>query len=270
MRSVNLIPPEQRHGAHRPLRTGLLPYIVIGLLVAALVGVAALVITGNEISDRKAEITTLRREDAAAKARAQSLGAYTQFAEVRQKRVATVTSLADSRFDWERVMRELSKVLPSDVWLTSLNATASPEVSVGGGKAGGGSSSSGGGAAAMRSSVKGPALEINGCANGQDGVAGFVTALKEIDGVTRVGVQSSALPAKGSSAGAAGGSSGGGNSDCRTRSFIAQFQIVVAFDAAPIPSTATASSAPVTSAAGASEAAQSASSSTTTASSSGG
>ena len=32
--------------------------------------------------------------------------------------MATVTSLADSRFDWERVMRELSLVLPADVWLT--------------------------------------------------------------------------------------------------------------------------------------------------------
>ena len=32
---------------------------------------------------------------------------------VREQRVATVTSLADSRFDWERVMRELALVLPA-------------------------------------------------------------------------------------------------------------------------------------------------------------
>ena len=29
-----------------------------------------------------------------------------------EQRVATVTSLADSRFDWERVMRELALILP--------------------------------------------------------------------------------------------------------------------------------------------------------------
>lgn len=68
-------------------------------------------------------------------------------------------------------------------------------------------------------------------------MAGFVTALKDIDGVTRVGVESSALPDIGSASGTSGGGeeSGGGSTDCRTRGFIAQFQMVVAFDAAPIP-----------------------------------
>lgn len=228
MRPVNLIPPDQRHGSQSPLRTGPIPYIVLGGLVALLVGVAVLVMTGNQISERKDEIVTLRREDRAAQERAERLAAYVQLAEMRQQRVETISSLADSRFDWERVMRELSKILPSDVWLTSLDASASPE-------AGGGSGGSSGGG--MRGSIAGPALEINGCAKGQEGVAGFVTALKEIDGVTRVGVESSALPSEGSSAEAGGGSGGGGEggASCQTRNFIAQFSMVVAFDAAPVP-----------------------------------
>ena len=45
MRPVNLIPPEQRRGEQAPLRTGPLPYIVVGALVAVLVGVTALVLT---------------------------------------------------------------------------------------------------------------------------------------------------------------------------------------------------------------------------------
>ena len=40
----------------------------------------------------------------------------------------------------------------------------------------------------MRAAIAGPALELSGCAKGQEAVAGFVTALKDIDGVTRVGV----------------------------------------------------------------------------------
>lgn len=228
MRPVNLIPPDQRFGSQSPLRTGPLPYIVLGGLVALLVGVAVLVTTGNEISERKDEIVTLKREDSVAQERAEKLAAYVQLAEMRQQRVETISSLADSRFDWERVMRELSKILPSDVWLTSLDASASPE------SAGGSEGSSGGG---MRGSIAGPALEISGCAKGQEGVAGFVTALKEIDGVTRVGVESSALPSEGSSAEAGGGSEagGGGGASCQTRNFIAQFQMIVAFDAAPAP-----------------------------------
>jgi len=241
MRPVNLIPLEQRHGSQSPLRTGPLPYIVLGALVALLVGVALLVVTSNEISERKSEIVTLKQEDRLAQKKAERLASYVQLAQLRQQRTETVSALADSRFDWERVMRELSKVLPSDVWLTTLGASASPEAAVGSGS--GSSNESGSG---LRSSIAGPALEIGGCAKGQDGVAGFVTALKEIDGVTRVGVESSSLPSKESSAESGEGSEGGGGTDCRTRKFIAQFQLVVAFDAAPVPAPAEATEAEAT------------------------
>lgn len=231
MRPVNLIPPEERHGSQSPLRTGPLPYLVLGALVALLAGVALLVITGNQISERKDEIVTLKQEDEVAQDRAEQLAAYVQLATLRQQRVETITSLANSRFDWERVMRELSKILPPEVWLTSLNASASSS------SASGEAGSSEGGSGGMRGAIAGPALEISGCAKGQEGVAGFATALKEIDGVTRVGVESSTIPSAESSADAGGGSEGGegGGASCQTRSFIAQFQMVVAFDAAPVP-----------------------------------
>jgi hypothetical protein len=134
-------------------------------------------------------------------------------------------------------MRELSLVLPHDVWLVGLSASATSGSSVEGGS----SSSSGG---SLRGAVPGPALEINGCAAGQEAVAAFITTLKDIDGVTRVGVQSSELAEQESSSAAATGSgdaaAGGANEDCRTRNFIAKFALVVAFDAAPIPVTGSA------------------------------
>jgi len=225
MRPVNLIPPESRTDG-RPLRSGPLVYIVIGLLVAALGGVTALVLTENQISDRKDEVAQLRREDAVVSARAQRLAAYTQFQTLREQEVSTVTALADSRFDWERVMRELSLVLPSDVWLTSFDASAASE------------SSTGSSGSSLRSSIAGPALELSGCTVGHDGVAGFITALEDIDGVTRVGVESSDL----SEAGSEGG--GGESGACQTKSFVAQFKIVVAFDAAPVSSPAVEEPAP--------------------------
>lgn len=211
------------------MRGGPLAYIVVGALVAALAGVTLLVITGNQISDRKAEIVKLEAEKTSVEARANALSAYTQFHSVREQRIATVTSLADSRFDWERVMRELALVLPSDVWLTNLTGTASPAVTP-----------EGAAGVTLRASIPGPALELVGCARSQDAVAGFVQALKDIDGVTRVGVQSSALSESSgetASTDAAPSSSAGASSDCRTRDFIAQFQMVAAFDAAPVPPT---------------------------------
>lgn len=225
MRPVNLIPVEDRHGESRPLRTGPVAYIVLGALVLALAGVTMLVLTNNKISDSKSELAQVKREDAAAKERAESLASYTQFAALHEERVQTIASLADSRFDWERVMRELALILPHTVWLTELEASA------GGGGAGGGSGGN------LSGSIAGPSLSIAGCAVGQDSVAGFVTALKDIDGVTRVGVESSELAGENEGAGSSGGSNsgGGGSGGCRTRKFIAEFHLVVAFDAAPVP-----------------------------------
>jgi Tfp pilus assembly protein PilN len=220
MRPVNLIPEEERRGpgARRP--GGPLAYVVVGALVVLLAGVALLVTTNNEISSDQAEVTQLEEETATAEAHSAELAPYVKLQEVHEQRAATITSLADSRFDWEKVLRELSLVMPSDVSLSSLTGTVTPGVSAGGG-----------GGVALRGSVPGPALELIGCAGGQDGVAGFVTALKDIDGVTRVGVESSALSAEGESA-----SSGSAGSGCSSG---AQFLIVAAFDAAPIPATAT-------------------------------
>jgi len=223
MRPINLIPADRRQGARRKMRSGPLAYVVVGALVATLLGVTALVVTGNQIADREAEIAQLESEDAAAKARAERLAGYVSFHNASQQRLATITSLATSRFDWERVMRELALVLPFDVWLTSMTGTATPETIV-----------EGDASISLRSSAPGPALELNGCARGQEAVAGFVQALKEIDGVTRVGVQSSAL---GKSAGAATSDSAASGSACQEDPAVARFQIVVAFDAAPIPVT---------------------------------
>jgi Tfp pilus assembly protein PilN len=247
MRPVDLIPAEQRQGAHAPMRTGPIPYILVGSLAAVLVAVALLILTGNQVSEREGELAELKSDNAVAKERAEGLVAYTQFQTLHEQRLLTIASLADSRFDWERVMRELSLILPSDVWLTTLEASASS------GSAGSGAGSGGGsGGGDLRGLIPGPALQLSGCAAGQEAVAGFVTALKDIDGVTRVGVQSSELPEQEEGAGVSGGSSesgggGGGGDECRTRKFIAKFQLVVAFDAAPIPITAeTEAEAPAT------------------------
>lgn len=222
MRPVNLIPAEDRAGSRRPMRGGPLAYIIVGALAAAVIGVAVLAVTNNQISDSKAEIAKLEGEKTAVEARAQALDAYTQFHSLREQRLATITSLANSRFDWQRVMRELSVILPSDVWLTNLTGTATPNVSIDGADA-----------ISLRGSIPGPALELKGCAVSQDAVAAFVQALKQIDGVTRIGVQSSTL---GEDSGGKGGSATSGGANCQTHAFIAEFQIVAAFDAAPVAS----------------------------------
>ena len=221
MRPVNLIPGDLGRGARGSTSRASTGYVVIAAMALLLLGVFALVSTNNQISDRESEIARLEVEEQAAAERAQKLSAFTAFRSVEELRTATVASLAQSRFDWERVMRELSLVIPESVWLVNLTGTVSSEVAL--------ENEAG---VASRDSVEGPAVEIVGCATTQDQVAGFVSALEDIDGVTRVGIQSSAR-------GDAGGDSAGSAEDCRTRDFIYQFEIVIAFDAVPTPPTAT-------------------------------
>jgi Tfp pilus assembly protein PilN len=233
MRPVNLIPPDARRGDRAAIRAGSASYVVIAGLGIALLAAIALTFTSKQVSDRKQQVANLQQEEQQATAHAQSLKSFTDFRAVQESREATVTSLAQSRFDWQRVLNELARVLPTDVWLTQLAGTVSPAVQVDGGPD-----------IAMRAEASGPALSIVGCASSQDAVAGFVSDLEDIDGVTRVGVQSSQRNDE-NTTGATGSaptsdSASGDSQDCRTRDFITKFEIVAAFDAVPAPATATA------------------------------
>lgn len=233
MRPVNLIPADMRRTGRAPIRSGPIAYLLVGALILGLGAVTLLVLTNNKIADHKAEVATLKAQEAAATQRAQQFAPFTNFASLELSRRQTVANLADSRFDWERVMRELSRVIPGDVWLTDLIGSAST-----------GSAD----AASSGTSISAPSLQISGCTVSQDAVAGFLSALRDIDGVTRVGLTSSARPTGVSGAGGSSDSAGGGGgTDCATKDFIAQFEIQVAFDSAPAPQSATATpTAPTT------------------------
>lgn len=177
MRPVNLIPPEQRRGDRAPLRSGPVSYMVVGLLAAVLVGVTALVMAQNGITDRESEVAALQVRLDEAQQEAQALKPYADFASLEQSRMTTIVGLAKSRFDWERVLRELALVIPADVSLTSLQGNASNGNDVGGAAAAPGAGT--------------PVLVVSGCAPGHVAVAGFLAAMEDIDGVTRVGLESS-------------------------------------------------------------------------------
>jgi len=239
MRPVNLIPPDERRGDSAPLRLGSLIYVLTGGLALLLLGIVAVALTSKQVSDREDKKAGLEQELQQATARAQSVQAFTAFRTVQQQRSDTVSSLAASRFDWSRVLEELARVLPSNVILSGLKGTVNPDVQIESGSAGGSEGSD------LRSAVEGPALEINGCAPSQDAVAGFISGLEDIDGVTRVGMDSSELPdvsASGSDPSTADGTGGSGEAgDCQSILTPAKFKLIVAFDAVATPPAATSS-----------------------------
>ena len=224
MRPVNLIPPDERRGEHAPLRQGSLSYLIVAALAVALIGVVVTVTTQNSIAEQKTEVATLEAREAEARARAESLAAFAEFTGVAEARNATVSSLAQSRFDWYRVLRELSLVIPEDVALTSLDGTVSGEAAAGDG-------------ATLDAGSQGPSLALSGCATGHEAVAGFLEDLKDIDGVTRVGAKNSTLGEDDGTSGAASASEAEGACGAGE----AQFLVVAVFDGvAPAAAAATA------------------------------
>jgi Tfp pilus assembly protein PilN len=221
MRPVNLIPPEDRRGDRAPLRSGPLSYIVIGALGLVLLAVTMLVTTSNDISDKQAQVDQLEAERDAAAADAAKLTAYTEFASLREQREATVASLAQSRFDWERVMRELALVIPSDVTLTNLNGSAT-------GNAEGSTATT---------DIVAPNLSLTGCAADHEAVARFVASLEDIDGVTRVGLTRDETADQDSGE----SSTLGDSSLCGSAN---TFDVAVAFDGAVVSAAAAAAAAP--------------------------
>ena len=158
------------------------------MLLAVLFAVTALVLTSNSVSDKKSELASAQAEEQSTQARADALQNFASFQQMKDARSATISSLAQSRFDWERILNEVSRVLPDGVWLTSMSGTVSPDVSVDGGTE-----------STLRGEVPGPALSVAGCARSQEDVAALISALGDIDGVTRVLVTKSAEAAEGGS-----------------------------------------------------------------------
>ena len=242
MRPVNLIPPEDRRGRTAAGSRHIAAYAVIGVLAFVLVAVVAITIFDNKASDSQAKLNSLQAEVDSTEAQAASFNSFISFQQVHDERMTTIDSLAKSRFDWERVMRELSIVIPDNVFLSNLTGTVSPDASV-----------TNGAGLSLRGSIPGPALELVGCAQNQRTVARLIAAMHDIDGVGRVLVSTSskAAPTSSGSAGTSGATgSAAGAAGCGSRPSFPAFQLVAALDAVPTtaPITTTPSDAVPTSA----------------------
>jgi Tfp pilus assembly protein PilN len=229
MRPVNLIPPEERRDK-AAVRTGPIAYMLVGALVLVLGAVTMLVMTSNKISDRKSQVADLQQRVDATQSQATQYASFTQFAGIVRSRHSTIKSLADSRFDWQRVLEEMARVIPADVSISKLTATSSA-----------GAAGASADPTSDPSAISGPSLDITGCASGQDAVARFIAALRDIDGLTRVGLTKSDLP---ESSPSGSSDSAGASGDCPADSF----ELLAAFDAVPAPPVAGAAPATTTAA----------------------
>jgi Tfp pilus assembly protein PilN len=184
MRAVNLLPPDLRSGPKGPApavssgekTSGAGAFIVLGVLAFAVLALAAYVLAGNTVKDRQAELARVTAESAQVTQRATALKPYADFASVAQARVQTVTDLANSRFDWEQALRDLSRAVPADVTIASLKGDLGSSTTTSSG---------------IRGAITAPAITLTGCTYSQTKVAQLMARLRNIDGVTRVSLSKS-------------------------------------------------------------------------------
>jgi Tfp pilus assembly protein PilN len=195
MRPVNLLPQSARP-YEASGKGGVGSYVVIGVLAALVIAAAAYVLTVNQITDRKNEISSAQQQAQVAQSKASGLEKYAEFSQVASTRVSDVGQLAVGRIDYERMLREMARVLPDGVWLNTLDAEAT----------GTGSSSSTSSSTSTTPTTN-PTVEINGCAPSQDAVATTLVRLRALHGSGDVQLNDSSKPLS-LGGGAAGGSSG--------------------------------------------------------------
>jgi Tfp pilus assembly protein PilN len=173
VKPVNLIPQEQRR--HVPAEgSGRAAYGALGVLALLLLMVVGYVLTSNTVSERRSETQAVSAEADQLEARAAQQTGYADFAQIAMTRTQSVAGVAATRFDWERFMRELSRVMPSGSWLQSADASVT------------GDPSAGGESADPTAAATGPAANLVGCTPEQDDVAAMMVRLGELHRVEDV------------------------------------------------------------------------------------
>ena len=196
MRAVNLLPESDRV-RNAPSAPAGSSRILVGVLAVFVLAMLAVVLTQNQITDRKQEVSKLTTERQAAEVKAGTLGSFGQFAQIKETRVKSIGDLAKQRFDYERLMRELALVLPDGTWVSALKASSSgsPEVTASS-------------APTTTDSSSTPSAEISGCAKSQSRVAETMVRLRSLYRADDVTLSDSTGPNQDDSSSSAGNSGG--------------------------------------------------------------
>jgi Tfp pilus assembly protein PilN len=123
VRAVNLLPRDDRRGQTRQTN----PVVVGG--VAAFVAMTAILaalflVTSAGVADKQERLDAVRSELAATPVPPPPTASGSALEQEKGQRITALSTALASRMAWDRVLRELSLVLPEDVWLSTLSAKA--------------------------------------------------------------------------------------------------------------------------------------------------
>jgi type IV pilus assembly protein PilM len=201
--------------------SGRVAQVACGMVALLAAAVVYLVVVSNQVSSGREQLGTLSTQLVQSEQQAADLKPYADFAAATTTRRTAITSVAKTRFKWDRTLTELARVAPDGVWLTSVKGTLSPSTQVEGGATGG--------TTGLRAALTSPALELSGCAAAESSVPAYIDRLQLLTGVTDVGFNRSERLEKKSTAAAAAGSG-----DCRGNDAkAAKFELVTYFKQLP-------------------------------------
>lgn len=122
MRAVNLLPYEERSG-RRQAPLAAVAVAGVGVLAAALLTVG--VFSANDkVGERERELGALQQQLANTRQKAKPKPSQPTLSAERQQRLGALNEALTQRLAWDSVLRDVSLVLPDDVWLSNLAAGA--------------------------------------------------------------------------------------------------------------------------------------------------
>ncbi len=188
MRAVNLLPRDvSTQGRRMPPLPAFAACVGVVLVTAA---IAVLFLSASsKVAGERSALQAAQAELAAVPAPAAQPPVATQLPQERQSRVTALATALGQRVAWDRVLREISQVVPGDVWLTMLTAKA-PALSPSGAAAG----------------APPTGFEVTGCTYSQDSVARFLARLDLVPDLSQMTLGQSSTNAPGSSGGSGGSS----------------------------------------------------------------
>ena len=185
MRAVNLLPKDAVRVVTRvqkiAIGMGTGGAVILTALMAMMFLSASSTVHDSQLTldDLKAQLAVITPPAASPSAGATALAAQ------QGPRVAAVTAALQRRVAWDRVMRELSLVLPEDVWLSKLSAKSPISPSA--------PSTPGTPLVAPTAGVPPTEMTIDGYTYSHDAVARLLSRLAVIPDLQNVALQSSSL-----------------------------------------------------------------------------
>jgi Tfp pilus assembly protein PilN len=119
MRAVNLLPRDEGRARRQPGAVSLTAVLGAVLLTAVLCGWFLMASSG--VSERQAELDGLRAELAAIPPPPPPSESHSNLVAEKDARVTVLGKALSTRIAWDRVLREVSLVIPDDVWLEAMN-----------------------------------------------------------------------------------------------------------------------------------------------------